>query len=184
MDFAVLDFIRDNLSCGFMDILMKTATALVDNGLIWILTAFILICIPQTRRHAPAYFAALAVTFLLANYGIKLLVSRDRPFILNPDIIPIIVPPDGFSFPSSHTAVSFACATVLVSVKRVIGIGALVFAALVGLSRMYLYVHFPSDVLAGTILGILLGLLAVRVCNLIARRREEAKKAADVSADE
>ncbi len=105
--------------------------------------------------------AAVSAGFLIGELGIKNLVCRPRPFVVNPDVVLNIPPPSGYSFPSGHSCSSFAAATVLVIYDRRIGIPALCVAALVAFSRMYNYVHYPSDVFFGIMLGVAAALAVV-----------------------
>lgn len=151
------------LHAPWLDFLMIWVSRLTDLGLIWIIPALIALPFRKTRRAGVSVLLALALGFLLGNEVIKPLVARARPFELNSAVTLLVAMPRGASFPSSHALTCFSAATALFVVNRRLGFAALLFAALVAVSRLYLYVHFLTDVLAGAIIGVLCGLLAARI---------------------
>ena len=160
MDFTILHWIQDYIANDFLDCLMVFITHLGDHGAIWILLAFGLIIF--SKKYRPWGFGiliALLLGHIVGNMVLKPLVQRPRPFCFEPEIVLLISPPGDFSFPSGHTLSSFVAATMLFYMKRKWGIYAYGLAVLIGFSRLYLYVHFPSDVLSGAVLGILLAVL-------------------------
>jgi undecaprenyl-diphosphatase len=161
-EFSILDGIQRFFHTAWLDALMPLVTRLGDKGLIWISLALLLLCLPLRRRwEGGEMLCALLCSVLLCNLLLKNWVARPRPFALRPDILLLVPPPQDFSFPSGHSSASFAAAAVLLW-RRVPGrFLALGLAVLIAFSRLYLYVHFPTDVLAGAILGFLLGSLAV-----------------------
>ena len=102
---------------------------------------------------------------LFGNLLLKNIVARDRPCWIRPLNDMLVSIPGDYSFPSGHSMVSFACAVILFHYDRRIGIPALFLAGAIALSRLYVYVHFPTDVLLGTLIGILIGIAAVRSAN-------------------
>ena len=166
-DFRILDWIQTNLKNPFFDFIMPIITSLGDGGAIWILTSIILLYFQKTRKYGIVLIIALVLCFLIGNLGIKPFVSRTRPFNINTAFEILISKPKDFSFPSGHTMSSFAAATVLFYMDKNIGIMAFLLAFLIGFSRLYLYVHFSTDVLAGIILGISLGIIAIMLYRVI-----------------
>ena len=160
LDYKILDFIRENLSGKPMDIVMKCITFLGEAGWLWIVLGVILAVAPKTRRIGITVLTALVLSFIVCNITVKPLVGRIRPYDLKEGIEIIISKPTDFSFPSGHASASFAAATAIFSYRKKWGTGALIVAALIAFSRLYLYVHYPSDVFAGTLLGILFGVVA------------------------
>lgn len=160
IDFTILDWVQAHLRCGLLDTLMPIITALGEYGAVWILLCLFLLIRKDTRRVGIMMFFALALDVLLCNVFLKNLIARPRPFTLRPETVLLIKPPSGFSFPSGHSAASFAGAGTLLFAKQRGRLPALILAAAIALSRIYLYVHYPSDVLCGALLGLLCGFLA------------------------
>lgn len=133
---------------------MLSVTRMATAGLIWICLATILFCISkQYRKVALFMVVSLILAYFITDVIIKPTVCRIRPFEeLGLEIL--IQKPTTSSFPSGHTASSFAAATYVYLVNRRYGSVLLAFAATVGISRMYLLVHWPTDVFAGAIIGI------------------------------
>lgn len=170
IDFQILDFIQATIKCAFLDPIMRVFSYLGEYGTIWILTAIILLFFKKTRRLSLTMLVAMALGFVVGELGIKNIVCRERPFILNPDIVLNISPPSGFSCPSGHSCSSFAAATVIFCWDKRYGIGAYVIAAAIAFSRLYNYVHFPSDVLCGILLGIVCALFTVMLFKKITHK--------------
>lgn len=152
-EFAILDFIRNTFSCTPMDYIMQGITFLGNAGWFWIALSLILAFIPKTRKIGITACAALLINLLVCNVTLKPLIARVRPYDLREGIELIIIRPHDFSFPSGHTSASFAAAAAIFPYNKKYGSLALILAALIGFSRLYLYVHFPTDVLGGAIVG-------------------------------
>ncbi|MBE6564554.1 MAG: phosphatase PAP2 family protein [Ruminococcaceae bacterium] len=161
----------------FLDGLMRFVSLLDEAGAIWIVLALILLLFKQTRKTGIMLAAALILGLLTANVMLKPLVARIRPYELNEAARLIIAPLSDYSFPSGHAVSCIECATVLLCRHRRAGIAAMVYALLVCFSRLYLYVHFPTDVLAGILLGLLIGRLAVFAVNKTEELYARHKKA-------
>lgn len=153
----ILDFIQNHMRSDVLDLAMPLITKLGDGGLLWILCCLILLLHPKTRRAGAVAAISLALEALLCNLLLKPLVARPRPFDVNPTVTLLIPRPHDFSFPSGHSGASFACAAALFFVRQKLWPFALALAALIAFSRLYLYVHYPTDVLAGIVLGFLTG---------------------------
>ena len=159
LDFGILDWVQTHLRCAFLDAVVPAITLLGEFGAVWILLALVLLMRKETRTMGVAVAVALAVDVLLCNGVLKPLIARPRPFTLRPEIELLVKAPWDYSFPSGHTAASFAAVAALFQQKSRLWIPALVLGTAIALSRIYLYVHYPSDVLCGVILGILCGLI-------------------------
>lgn len=165
--------LNDMLGCHALDIFFKIVSMLGDKGLIWICTAVLCIIFKKTRKCGICIAAALLMCLLCGNAILKPLIARTRPFDVMPTLKIIIPKPTDFSFPSGHTLASFASATAIFINHRRIGAAAYVFAVLMALSRIYLCVHYPTDVLGGILLGILFGFSACLICKKISRKGYE-----------
>ena len=164
-DFSILTWLQAHRT-GFLDTVVPILTRLGDKGVFWILVGVVLLCIPARRRCGISVLAALLASLILGNGLLKHLFGRARPCWLRPIEDMLIAIPKDTSFPSCHALSCFAAAVVIFHYDRRLGVPALVIAGGVALSRLYLYVHFPTDVLAGTVLGIVIGLA---VCTLLDR---------------
>ena len=167
-DFPVLDFIQENIRNGFLDPIMKYVSYFGAHGIGWIVLGLALLIPRKTRAAAATALCALALGFILGDLVIKPLVCRVRPydayeayhvyamsFTLNAGT------EHSYSFPSGHATCAFASAVAYFKLNKKVGIALTVFAALIAFSRLYNYVHFPTDVLAGMALGISAGLLMI-----------------------
>lgn len=140
------------------DMAMCFITKLGDAGMIWILLAVILFLIPKTRKTGIVIIVALCIDFVVCNGILKNFFARIRPCDVNTQIQLLIARPDGFSFPSGHTAASFAAvAGLYFSGERKLWKPALALACLIAFSRLYLYVHYPTDILGGIFVGFAAG---------------------------
>ena len=173
LDFSILYWIQANLRCGFLDWLMPKLTLLGEGGAIWIAAALVLLALRRHRRAGLILAAGLICSLLLGNLLLKPLVARPRPCWLDPAVELLIRIPGDYSFPSGHSLSAFIAATVLLRQDKRMGIPALVLAALLAFSRLYLFVHFPSDVLAGVLLGIAVGLGVSCLGERFFRRKED-----------
>lgn len=163
MDFMVLDWIQQHLKSGTLDFWMPLLTKLGDKGIFFAALALILFCTKKYRRQGMVLFTAFFFCVLGGNLLLKPLVGRTRPYDLVKGFQLLVEPLRDFSFPSGHTMISFACAAVFWRYReRFQGWSAvlLLAAVLIAFSRLYLYVHFPTDVMCGALLGWLFGQLA------------------------
>ncbi len=164
-DLPILDWIAEHLHCPLLDSVMPFFTHLGDGGILWIALAMVLIFLPRHRKTGISMALALLMGLVVCNLTLKPLVGRLRPFDYQLQyfdrVIPLLIEaPADFSFPSGHTIASFEAASVLLLRKRSWGIAAMILAGLIAFSRLYLYVHYPTDVLFSVALGILFGLMA------------------------
>ena len=129
-------------------------------GQLWVIVAAALLIFKSTRKAGVAVLLAYGMVFLMGQYGLKNLISRPRPCQIDLDFALLVSRPSSSSFPSTHSAWAFGAATAIFMRHKKLGVGALIVAALIAFSRLYLFLHFPTDVLAGIALGVALGLLA------------------------
>ena len=171
LELSVLDALQ-GVRCGFLDTFFSTITHLGDAGIFWILLTLALLCTKKYRRAGVAMACALVLDLIFCNLLLKLLVGRLRPFAVNTAVALLVPPPLDASFPSGHTASSFAAAAALWAAGyHRMGAAALVLACAIAFSRLYLYVHWPSDVLAGAILGAVLGWSGAALVKAASKRR-------------
>jgi len=162
LDFAALDWMQAHLRTPFLDRLMPAVTVLGDAGMIWIALAVIFLLIKKRRACGVAMAAGLLGGVVVSNLLLKNLIARPRPCWINTDISMLAAVPTDYSFPSGHATSCFCCAVILLHYDKRIGIPALILAAAISFSRMYLYVHFPSDILAGAAIGCGVALLVIQ----------------------
>lgn len=177
IDKTILYWIQDTLKCAFCDKFFVIATYFGEKGIFWLALAILLIAIPKTRKIGITALAAIAVTFVLSQLVIKNIVGRVRPFeYFGYDLALMLIDiPHDSSFPSSHTAVSITAGLAILLHDRKIGIPAMIIAVLVAFSRMYLFVHYPSDVLVGAVLGTIIAIIAFFTVDKILKNIESKK---------
>lgn len=157
-EYAILDWIQANLRSPLMDAVMVAITHLGDGGVLFMLLGVWLLLKPATRNTGIALLFSLTIAILCCSGLLKPLFARARPFAGREGMALLVSAPTDFSFPSGHTAAAelFFCRN-----RWCLPVG--VLALLIGFSRMYLYVHFPTDVLCGCVLGILVGWMTCRI---------------------
>ena len=164
MDIAVLDAIQQHLRTPLLDQIMLLATHLGDLALVWLVAGAVLVAQPRYRRWGVAVLLAVVATAILGMFVLKPLFGRARPFVAYEFAGLLIPPPSGDSFPSNHSMVSFAAAAALCCLPGkgrgvlALKVSAVAVACLIAFSRLYLYVHYPSDILAGAVIGIAVGI--------------------------
>lgn len=175
MELRFLDFLQ-TLHTPLLDKILAFITSLGNAGIIWIVLAVVLLILPKTRKTGIIVAAALLMNLILCNLILKNLVARVRPYDVNTAIAILIKKPLDFSFPSGHTAASFAAMTALFLAKmKKAWIAALVLAVLIAFSRLYFYVHYPTDVLGGAVVGILSGIIGYTIVEKIDKCRKVAR---------
>lgn len=154
-EFQILDFIHEHLACRFLDVVIPILTSLGNAGICWFLAAFALICTKKYRANGIVMILSILAGALIGNLTLKPLVARARPsWICN---VPLLIAnPTDYSFPSGHTLSSTIGAVCLTCTNRKFAAVAIPFAILMAFTRLYLYVHFPTDVLAGAALGVVI----------------------------
>lgn len=168
LDGAILLFIQEHVRNPVLNPIVIWITKLGDNGLIWILLSIILLSFKRTRKIGIISVCGLVGSFWINNQFLKNLFERVRPYDAINGLVPLIDRPGGFSFPSGHTASSFAAAYVMFQrLPKKWGMPILILALLIGLSRLYVGVHYPTDVLFGMISGILISYMAGRMVDSV-----------------
>ena len=155
---------------GFLDIFMRILSTLGDGGIFWILCGIVLFAYPRTRKVGITVILSMSLSFILGNLILKTIINRSRPYEVMTELIPLVRKPHDSSFPSGHTLNSFTSSVAILCHNRKWGIPAVILAFGIGFSRMYNLVHFPTDVLAGMILGTI---VAITVYFFLKKRAEK-----------
>lgn len=177
-ELAILDFIQAAMRSTLLDHSMVVFSTIGNLGALWIVLGIVLMAMPRFRMAGVAVLVALAFSGICCELLIKPLVMRPRPCDVSTAIDLLIACPKTSSFPSGHTTASFAAASALAFGKapRKLVIPVAVAAFVMGFTRLYLYVHYPSDVLAGAVLGVLLGFAAASLIRYAANRSSRGSR--------
>ena len=170
MDFSILYAIQE-IRTPFLDRLMPLVSALGNGGVFWLLLAAVLLIFKKTRSCGILILISMAICYVTGNMLIKNLVARQRPCALDTSVELLIPIPREYSFPSGHTLHGFTAAMIIFMHSKKAGIPALILAAVIAFSRMYLFVHFPTDILGGIILGTAAALLVWMVYQRMQRKQ-------------
>ena len=175
LDAGFLLFLQDSVRNPILNSIMIFITSLGNGGMLWIAATVLLMIPKKTRKVGLMSAIALLGSLIINNNLIKNLVQRPRPFRTFPELQIIIPTPSEFSFPSGHTSSSFAAAAVFYRhLPKKLGVPSVVLAGLIGFSRLYVGVHYPTDVLAGVIMGILLSYMAEFLVDFIGKKLKKA----------
>lgn len=176
LDGQALLFIQEHLRQEWLTPAVKVITSLGNAGIFWIVLTAILLVVPKTRKVGCMSALALIGALIVDNLILKNWVARIRPYEVVEGLNRLIEAQKDYSFPSGHTGSSFASAVVcFLELPKKYGIPILILAILIACSRLYLGVHYPTDVIAGVIIGIGLALAARYLCNRIAGKLAEGK---------
>lgn len=170
-DWMILNGIRDIFKCNVLDFIMPRITMLGNGDAIWLASAVGLMFSKKYRKYGFVMIRALAVGVLACNICLKPLIARPRPCWIENTIL-LIGNPGDYSFPSGHTLSSVIGAFILTAANWKFGFIAVPMAVLIAFSRLYLYVHFPSDVLASVIIGILIGTAGLLISKKLWKKRK------------
>ena len=172
MDFSILYAIQ-SIRCAWLDTFKLIVTKVAgNNGELWIVLGIILLAFRKTRRTGIVILMSYILTYLIGQCGLKELIARPRPCHIDKTVKLLIKCPESYSCPSTHSAWAFAGATSVFMYHKKCGIFVAVISCIIAFSRMYMFVHFPTDVAFGAIIGILCGLLAWFVVNKISTMKK------------
>lgn len=163
-EFTLLDWIQTNIRTPWLDTVVANFSSLGNIGTLWLILACALILYKPTRRTGIFLAIALLLETFVVDLSIKPLCNRPRPCDINTSVEMLVPRPYSASFPSGHSAEAFAVSGVLYYCHSKWFVPAVIFSGLMALSRLYLYVHFPTDVAAGILIGWLCGFAAVDFC--------------------
>ena len=175
MDEAVLLWIQEVARLEWLDPVVKAFTSLGNAGVLWIVLSVAMLFWRPTRKAGILAGCALIFSLLFTNLGLKLLLTRPRPYTVVEGLIPLLTSGDPNSFPSGHTSAAFSAGLVWARtlpkawMRRV----AVIQAVLMALSRLYVGVHYPSDVISGALVGTVCALLALWIGRLWEKRKNE-----------
>ena len=163
-DLPILDWIAANLWCPVLDAVMPVITLLGDAGIFWIAVAVLFIFTKKYRKIGIGMMIALMMGLVICNICLKPMIARIRPYDFKEEHLGTVVnllieKQHDFAFPSGHTIASFEAAVVILLGNRKLGIPAMILACLIAFSRLYLYVHYPTDVIVSIVLGSILALI-------------------------
>ena len=172
MELAILDWIQQFMKSPIMDMIMVFVSTLGDKGYIYYVILALLLINKKTRKVGIVMGIAMILNFVICNLGLKPLVARTRPYDINTVVEILVHKPSSYSFPSGHSAQAFCVASALLFTKFKYAKPMFIFACVVGFSRLYLYVHFLSDVLGGAAVGMLCGYLAYHIFIYMQSKKE------------
>ena len=170
-DAAILLWLQNNLRNPVLNPIMIFITHLGDKGILWIALTILMVILRKTRRVGVTSMISMVIGLLVVNVALKNWVARVRPYELLEGLQLMIEKQHDFSFPSGHATNSLACAWVMLRrMDKKYGVPALVMALLISFSRLYVAVHYPTDVFAGILIGILAGELAMVIVKALRKR--------------
>lgn len=173
IDYSILMFLQEHIRNDILTGIFKFITMLGNGGWFWIVLSLLLLINKQTRKIGLTAIIALIIGALITNVCLKNMVARIRPYDRYSDIIPLIAKPKDFSFPSGHSCASFAAAFVYFKLMpKEFGIPTIILASLIAFSRLYIGVHYPTDVLFGILIGIFSAYMAVIIYKKYLNRNE------------
>ena len=157
MDITILNYVQDHFHNRITDIVFKTLSRIGNGGAVWY-GFLLLIWNPRGKRYALMMMLSMSFAFLTSQI-LKPIIGRPRPFVAFPGKQLLIRTPSGYSCPSGHSSSSFAAAFIVCMASRPLGVPAFLLAFSIAFSRVFLFVHYPSDTIAGSVLGVLCALL-------------------------
>ena len=180
-DLPILDWIQSVMQSDFMDKFMPFITLFGEKGLFWIVLSVLFIIFPKTRKMGLGMGFAMILGLLVCNVTLKPLIARPRPYDFQlsqfgKEISLLIEAQHDFSFPSGHTIACFEASVVMLKNNKWMGIPAFILGILVSFSRMYLYVHYPTDVIVSVILGTLFAFIGDALAGAVAPRLKPRKR--------
>lgn len=175
MEFEIL-YAINNFHNPILDKIMVAITILGDSGLIWIASAVCMLFIKKTRKCGVLMLVSMGIGLILGNGILKNLIARERPCWIDSSIALLIPTPHDFSFPSGHTLASFEATVMIYLHNKKWGKISVVLATLIAFSRMYLFVHFPTDIICGAILGTIISILVHNAYEKIKSKRDKKQE--------
>lgn len=181
IDHEILIFIQENLRFDWLTEPTVFVSHLGDHGKIWIILCLVLLLFKRTRKAGFCGLIALLINLLITNVTLKPLIGRIRPYEQFGDLLLLLEKQKDFSFPSGHTSSSFAAALSIFQMDRdgakrtILGMAVMFLAIWIAWSRLYVAVHFPTDVLAGAVIGIFSAWAAGKIIQAVLSQWSERK---------
>ncbi len=159
---------------GFFDSVFLFLSKIGTYGLVWLAAGIVLLFFKQTRRAGAGVLIGCVGVLLFGELLLKHVVTRVRPCEVDQTFRLLVERPTSSSFPSTHSAFAFAAATAIFMNHKKSGIAVFVAALLVSFSRLYLFLHYPTDVLAGAALGVIMGIAGVKIYDFARKKLQKA----------
>jgi len=180
LDEEILIYIQENIRNAPADAVMKAVTHLGDIGILWVLMILILLLSKKYAKTALIMAVALSLGLLITNMILKNSVQRTRPFQNIENLFPLINKPEDWSFPSGHATSSIGCGLVMLrNLPKKYGVSGFTIGLMIAVSRIYLGVHYTSDVAAGALIGTISALSSEKIIGksekIIEKRRKSKK---------
>lgn len=169
IEIQILKFVQETFSCDFLDAIFKFVSYIGNKGAIWIVCALILCIFKKTRKAGIISAISLIFCLTIGNMTLKPLIGRMRPYEFDTSLKVIIPLLKDASFPSGHTMAAFAFCHSTAKIYKKYRIPLYALAVFMGLSRIYLCMHFPTDVIFGAFFGILFAIASQKIYELIAK---------------
>lgn len=174
-DYGILEFFQ-RIQNPVLTSFLKFFTVIGEAGCVWILCGIVLFCLREHRKYGLILLFSLLLCLIFGNVFLKNAVARPRPCWRYPQVQMLISVPKDFSFPSGHTFASFAAAFSLFHWKKLIGAAAFVVALVIAASRLYFFVHYPTDIIAGALFGSALAFISIFCVETLAKRKSLIKR--------
>lgn len=165
MDVRIIRYVQTHCHNRVTDLIFPLLSRIGNAGAVWLAAAIFLGYNRHTRSFAFMLFFSMVLAHIISQI-LKPIIGRPRPFVQNPGVHLLIHTPGGYSCPSGHSASSFAAATVIWLFSSRFGTAALVLALLIAFSRVFLFVHYPSDTILGSLLGVLCAFIVIYLYKL------------------
>lgn len=176
MELNILYFIQGMHTPVLDNIFVALFNTMVGSlGQMWIIVGVVLTVIPKTRKCGISVLTAYLLSLVIGDLVLKDLIARPRPCAVDETVALIVKRPGSFSCPSVHTYFAFSSAMAIFCHYKKAGIATFIFAAFVGFSRLYFFVHYPTDVLFGAVLGVVTGWLACALIKQISAKLTKSK---------